>query len=121
MRDEGVGVDVACEPALDECRDAVASLDSPERRPGDAAAGDQIARNDVERLALACDARNGAEPPPHPCRLHGLSHHLDIPRRRKGVIGAEATGLLEDRPDRVWAAEQYPPRAISCDQTEPLV
>src|SRR5688572_33325311 len=43
-------------------------------------AGDQVARHDVERLALARDAGDGAEPPPHPRRLDRLSHHAHVAR-----------------------------------------
>src|SRR5581483_10811942 len=51
--DERRGVDVAREPPVDEPRDAVAALDAAERRAGDAPPGDQVARDDVERLSLA--------------------------------------------------------------------
>ena len=59
----GLDVDLARQPAVDELRHLVAALDAAERGAGDAAAGDQEARDDVERLALAGDAGDRARGP----------------------------------------------------------
>src|SRR3954447_24663288 len=104
VRDEGRYVDLAFERALDELRDLVAALDAAERGAADAPAGDQIARDDVERLALAGHAGDGAQAPAHARGLHGLAHDRDDPRRLEGVVGAEAAGLVEDPLDDVGAA-----------------
>src|SRR4051794_33202553 len=53
VRDERVDVDVAVEVALHELRHLVAALHAAERRAAHAPAGDQVAGDDVERLALA--------------------------------------------------------------------
>src|SRR6266545_2159618 len=66
VRDERVDVDLAGEIAVDELRYLVASLDAAEGRARHAAAGDQEARDDVERLAFARDAADGREAPTHP-------------------------------------------------------
>src|SRR5262249_54841531 len=52
VRDERVDVDVAVQVALDELRHLVVALHAAERRAGHAPAGDQKARDDVERLPL---------------------------------------------------------------------
>src|SRR5256885_6105299 len=74
VRDESVDVDLAGEVAVDELRYLVASLDAAEGRSGDTPARDQEARDDVQRLALACDATHGREPPAHSGRFDGLPH-----------------------------------------------
>ena len=81
----------------------VAALEPAERRAGHAAAGDQEARDDVERLAPAGDAGDGAQPPAHPRRLDRLAHDADVAGRLERVVGAEAAGHLEDRLDGVVA------------------
>src|SRR3954451_17590382 len=53
VRDERVEVDLAGQVAVDEGGNLVAALDAPEGGAGDAAAGDQQARDDVEGLPLA--------------------------------------------------------------------
>ena len=116
MRDERVGVDLAGEPALDERRDAVASLHAAERRAGDPPAGDQVARHDVERLAFAGDARDRAQAPAHARRFDRLPHHGDVTRRLEGVVGAEAAGRLDDPLDRVGAAEHRLRRAVTASR-----
>src|ERR1044071_9399754 len=63
VRDERLGVDLAGKPAFDQRRHAVASLHAAERGARDAAARDQVARHDIERLALAGDPRGGAQSP----------------------------------------------------------
>src|SRR4051794_21227420 len=65
VRHERFDVDLSGQPAVDERRDAVAALHAAERRPRDAPAGDQQARHDVERLALARHARDRAQAPAH--------------------------------------------------------
>ena len=95
-------VDVAGEPAVDERGTLVAALDAAERGAGDAPAGDQEARDDVERLALAGDAAHGRRgPTPIARRLDRLAHHGDVAGRLEGVVGAEAAGRLEDPLDDV--------------------
>src|SRR4051794_13349471 len=121
MRDKGVGVDVPCDPTLDERGDAAAPLEAAEGRAGDAAAGDQVARNDVERLALACDAAHRRETPAHACRLDRLPHHGDVPGRLERVVGPEPVCHFEDSIDRLFAA-QYPlGRALPTRELEPLL
>src|SRR5215207_3768769 len=53
VREERLDVEVAGEPAVDQPRHLVAALEATERRAGDAPPRDQIARDDVERLAPA--------------------------------------------------------------------
>src|SRR6266567_3585960 len=74
VRDEAVHVDVAGEVHVDELRNLIASFDTTERRACDAPSGDQEARDDVERLALARDAAHRRQPPAHPRRFHRLTH-----------------------------------------------
>src|SRR5262249_49758079 len=96
VRDEGVDVDLAREIAVDELRHLVAALDAAERGAGDAPAGDQETRHDLERLALAGDAADSCEPPAHTRRLDRLPHHLHVAGRLERVVGAEASGQVED-------------------------
>ena len=84
VRDERLDVDLAGQPAVDQLRDLVAALDAAERGAGDAAAGDQEARDDVERLALAGDAGDRARgpSPSAPLRPPGASRRrCRSPRR----------------------------------------
>ena len=67
-----------------------AALDAAERGAGDAPAGDQEARHDLERLALAGDADHRREPPRLARRLDGLAHDLDDAGGLEGVVAAEA-------------------------------
>ena len=108
-------------PAVDQLRHLVAALDAAERRAGDAAAGDQEARDHVERLALAGDAGDGAQAPAHARRLDGLAHDLDVAGRLERVVGAEAAGLLEDPLDGVRAADHRVGRALAARELEPLL
>jgi hypothetical protein len=62
--DEGGDVDLAGQVAVDQDRDLVAALDPAEGRAGEAAAGDQQTRDDVEGLALAGDTGHRAGPRP---------------------------------------------------------
>src|SRR3954454_1955462 len=89
VRDERLDVDLAREPPLHERRHAVAALDPAERRARDAPARDQETRDDVERLALAGNARDRAQAPSHPRRLHRLPHHAHVARRLERVVRAE--------------------------------
>ena len=109
------------EPAVDELRHLLAALDAAERRAGHAAAGDQEARHDLERLALAGDAGDRGEAPAHPRRLDRLAHDRDVPGRLEGVVGAEAAGHLEDPLHRVVAADQRVGRALAARQLEPVL
>src|SRR3954453_17825392 len=65
VRDERGHIDVAVERALDELGDLVAALDAAEGGAADAPAGDQVARDDVQRLPLAGHARDRAQAPAH--------------------------------------------------------
>ena len=62
--DQRVDVDVAGERSDRPAGHLVAALDAAERRAGDAPAGDEEARHDVERLALAGDACTVQRPQP---------------------------------------------------------
>ena len=108
----GVDVDLAGEAALDQRGHVVAALEAAERRAADAPAGDQVARDDVERLAAARRRRDRAQAPAHPRRLDRLAHHGDVAGRLEGVVGAEAAGHLEDRCDGVGAADERVGRAL---------
>src|SRR4051794_33730206 len=94
-------VDVAGQPAVDEQRHLRAALDPAERRAGDAAAGDEQARHDVERLTLAGDADHGGEAPRLAGRLDRLLHDADEAGRLERVVGAETAGLGLDLVDDV--------------------
>ena len=118
--DEGLDVDLAGQVAVDQDRDLVAALDAAEGGAGDAAAGDQQARDDVEGLALAGDSGDGAEAPAHPRRFDRLAHHRDVAGRLEGVVGAEAAGHLEDPLDRPLAALEQVGRALAAGQLQPL-
>ena len=106
VRDERRDVEPPVERQADELRHLVAALDAAERRAADAAAGDQVPRHDVERLALAGDAGDRAEAPAHARRLDRLAHHVGAARRLEGVVGAEAAGQLEDLLDGVRPARR---------------
>ena len=122
MGDEGLDVDLAGQVAVDQHRHLVAALDAAEGGAGDAAAGDQEARDDVERLALAGDAGDRAEAPAHPRRLDRLAHHLDVAGRLEGVVGAEAAGHLEDLLDRVRRRRSISVgRALAAGELEPVL
>jgi hypothetical protein len=121
VRDERIYVDLAVEPALDEARHPVAALHAAERRAGDAAARDEVARHDVERLALARDAAHRGEAPAHPSRLDRLAHDRHVAGRLEGVVGAEAVRQLEDALHRVGVADERLGRALSARKLEPVV
>ena len=71
-------------------------LTPPNDEPHDPPAGDQVAGDDVERLAPAGDAAHRRQTPAHPRRLDRLAHHRDEPGRLEGVVGAEPARLVED-------------------------
>ena len=119
--DERLDVDLAREPAVDQPRHSLASLDPPERGAGDAAAGDQQPGHDVEGLALAGDAGDRAQAPRHPRGLDGLAHHLDVAGGLEGEVGAEPVGLLEDALDRVLAAGHRFGRSLAAGKLEAVV
>src|SRR4051794_3401439 len=98
--DERLDVDFPGQVAVDQDRNLVAALDAAEGGAGDAAAGDQKARDDVEGLSPAGHSGDGAQPPAHPRRLDRLAHHRDVAGRLEGVVSAEAAGQLEDPLDR---------------------
>src|SRR5205085_3369205 len=77
--DEGVDVELPVQVELHQLGDLVAALDAAEGRPADAAAGDEVARDDVEGLALAGHADDGAQAPAHAGRLDGLAHYWNQP------------------------------------------
>ena len=118
------------EVALHELRHLVAALDAAERRAAHPPAGDQEARHDVERLALAGHAGDRAQAPAHPRRLDGLAHDGDDAGRLERVVGAEAAGHLEDAstvsspPTSVsvapWPARQLQPVLGQVDAHDPL-
>src|SRR3954471_24002003 len=76
--DERVDVDVAVQVALHELGHLVAALDAAEGGAGHAAAGDQHARDDVQRLPLAGHAGDRAKAPAHAGGLDGLAHDLHV-------------------------------------------
>src|SRR5262249_5067578 len=94
MTEQGLDVDLAAEPAVDELRYLGAPLDAAERRPGHAAPGDQEAWDDLEQLALARDPAQRREPPGLARRLHRLAHDGDVACRLERVVGAEAVRLV---------------------------
>ena len=67
-------VEVAGEVAVHELGHAVAALGAAERGARDPAAGDQVARDDLEHLALAGHAGDRAEAPAHARGLDRLAH-----------------------------------------------
>src|SRR5690348_13802804 len=77
--DERGDVDVAGHAPPDELGDLVAALAAAEGRAGDAPAGDEVARDHVERLALAGHAAHRREAPAHARALDGLAHDLHEP------------------------------------------
>ena len=109
----GVDVDVAVEARRTSSGTWSRPLTPPNDEPHTRRPGDQIARNDVERLALARDARDGAEPPAHPRGLDGLAHHVHEPGRLEGVVGAEPARALEDLGDGVGPAGECLGRALA--------
>src|SRR5947209_656004 len=102
--DERVDVDVPGQVTIDQLRYLLAALDATERRAEHVATGDQVAGNDVERLAPAGDADHAGRAPTHPRRLDGLAHDRDVAGRLERVVGAEAVALLEHSLDHVRAA-----------------
>src|SRR4249919_119874 len=90
---EGLDVDLAAEPTLDELGNLCPALDAAERRPRHPTPGDEEARDDVEGLPLARDADHGREAPRLARGLDGLAHHPHVPRRLERVVGAEAACL----------------------------
>src|SRR5436853_1587733 len=104
VRDERVDVELAVQVELHELGHLISALDPAERAAAHAPAGDQIARDDVERLALAGHAGDRAKAPTHARRLDGLTHHAGQPGCLERVIGAEAAGLVEHLLHRVGAA-----------------
>ena len=104
--DQRVEVEVAGQVAVDELGHAVASLGSAERRAGDPAAGDQVARHHLEHLALAGHARDRARPQPMRADSTAWRITATMPGGLERVVGAEATGHLEDLLDGVRPAQK---------------
>jgi hypothetical protein len=119
--EERVDVDVPVEVALHELRHLVAALHPAEARARHPAARDQVARDDVQRLALARDAGDGAQAPAHARRLDGLAHDLHVAGRLEGVVRAEAAGHLEDPVDGVRAAHEGVRGALAARELEPVL
>src|SRR3954468_7042838 len=111
--DEGVDVDVAVQIALHEPGDLVAALDAAERGAGHAPAGDEQARDDVQRLALAGHAGHGAQAPAHARGPHRPAQHLDVAGGLERVVGAEAPGLVEHALHGVLAGHPGLRRALA--------
>ena len=115
VRDERLDVDLAGELALDELRHLVAALDAAERGAGDAAAGDQEARDDVERLALAGDAARPCRgpSPSAPTRPPGASpRRCRSPRRcSRRRSRRSSRGSARPCPARRRACRSRPGRA----------
>src|SRR5262249_36912204 len=120
-RDERIDVDVAVEVALDELRDLVAALDAAEARAAHAPALDQVARDDVERLPLAGDARDRAQAPAHARGLDRLLHHMHEAGRVEGVAAHDAAGLVADALDDVLARHPGVGRALALGELEAVV
>src|SRR6201999_4338832 len=108
------------EVALDELRHLVAALDAAERRAADAPSGDQQARNDVECLALAGDAGDGAQAPAPPRGLDGFAHDRDEAGRLEGVVGAEAAGLCQHALDDAAVGDPRVGRALAARALQAL-
>src|SRR4051812_10421352 len=121
VADERRHVDVAVEGALHELRDLVAALDAAEGRARHAAARDQVARDDVQRLPLAGYAGDGAQAPAHARGLDGLAHDLDVAGRLEGVVGAEAARLLEHALDGLVSADPRVRRALVARELQPVL
>src|SRR5205085_6777495 len=98
--------------------DVVAALEAAERGAHHAAPGDQVARDDVERLALAGDTAHRRKSPADACGLDRLAHHGDAPGRLEGVVGAEAAGQLEHLLDDVRPAGEDVRRALPVRELE---
>src|SRR5581483_11040250 len=107
VRDQRLDVDLAGEPPLDVLRHLRPALDAAERRSGDAAAGDQEPRHDLEHLALAGNPAHRREPPGLARRLDGLAHDRDVAGRLDRVVRAEAAGLRADPLDGVVAGDAH--------------
>ena len=97
------------------------SLHAAERGARHAAAGDEEARNDVERLALARDAAHRREAPRLARGLDGLPHDGDVAGRLERVVGAEAAGLRADPVDRVVARGPRVRGAVTARFREPVL
>ena len=98
-----------------------AALTPPNERAGDAAAGDQQARQHLEHLALAGDAAHRREAPCLARGLDRLLHHRDVAGRLEGVVGAEAARLGADPVDGVVAREARVGGAVVARLREPFL
>src|SRR4029079_17141940 len=85
------------------------------------AAGDQIARDDLEDLALAGHAGDGAETPAHAGGFDGLAHYGHVARRLERVVGPEASGHLHDPVDDVGASDHGVRRSLALGKLEALL
>ena len=121
VRDERVDVELAVQVELHELRDLVAALDAAEGRARDAATGDQVARGDVQRLALAGHAGDRAQAPAHARGLDGLPHDLDDAGGLERVVGAHPAGLVEHLLDGVGAADPGVGRALALRELQPVL
>src|SRR5690242_2284469 len=74
---ERIDVDLAVEVELDELGHLVTALDAAEGRAADPPPGDQVAGDDVERLAASGHAGDGAQAPAHARGLDRLAHDRD--------------------------------------------
>src|SRR5262245_42697639 len=119
--DEPVDVDLAGEPPIDEAGHLGTALHAAEGAAGDAAARDEEARHDVQRLALAGDAAHRRDTPRLTRRLGRLLHHSDMPGRLEGVVGPEAAGLAADPLDRVLRGYAGVGGAVVACFLEPLL
>src|SRR6202034_3781384 len=124
------GVDLAGHHPSDQGGNVVASLQAAKRGPTHAPPGDQVARDDVERLATAGDTSDGAQSPTHARGLDRLAHHVDVAGGLERVVRPEAARHPEDLITRVsatyhrvgsaWAACQVEPLQREVDADDPL-
>src|SRR5688572_24047956 len=112
MAEQRLDVDLTGEPAVDELGYLRPPLHAAERRAGDAAAGDEKPRDDVEGLPLAGNAAHRREAPRLARGLDGLAHDVHVSRRLERVVGAEPACLGADPVDRVLARETRVGRAV---------
>ena len=121
VAEHAVDVELAVHPQLHEPGHLAAALDAAEGRAGDAAAGDQEARHDLEQLALAGDADHRREPPGLARRLDRLAHDLDVAGGLEGVVAAVAARELAQRIDDAVAGEHRVRRAVVARHREALL
>ena len=76
---------------------------------------------DVERLALAGHAGDGAQPPAHARGFDGFAHHGHQAGGLERVVGAEAAGRLEHALDGVLVGVPAVGRALPARELQALL